>query len=124
MWQHQVRETADRQEAVRLRLLSVGILAAGWAVARALPLGGEGSPAMRAGIAALLALAGWFSAYHLGERRLWPTRSMPANRATRMSTLVTLAPLGALVLLAGFGLGALPMIIVGGLLLLALEQLD
>jgi hypothetical protein len=98
MWQHEVSEAAGRRETLRLRLLSVGVLAAGWA---------------RAALATALALAGWFSVYHLGERRAWLVPGAPRGAARHASGLVTTAPLVALALLAIFGLGALPMVIVG-----------
>ncbi|HVA90515.1 MAG TPA: hypothetical protein VNL71_11825 [Chloroflexota bacterium] len=124
MWQHEISEAAGRQETLRFRLLSAGVLAAGWAGASALPGGAAGPAAERAALAAILALAGWFSAYHLGERRSWPVLGATVAGARHGSDLVTMAPLGALLALAVFGLGALPMVILAGLLLLALEQLD
>ncbi|HXT35807.1 MAG TPA: hypothetical protein VN837_09545 [Chloroflexota bacterium] len=124
MWQHEVSEAAERRETLRLRLLSVGVLAAGWAAASALPAGAAGSPAERAALAAAVALAGWFSVYHLGQRRAWVVPRTPMEAARHARGLVTAAPLGALILLAVFGPGVLPMVLVGTLLLLALEQLD
>ena len=124
MWQHEVSGDAGRRETLRLRLLSVGILAAGWAGASALPAGTAGLPAERAALAAALALAGWFSVYHLGRRRALVIPMAPLGASRHGGGLVTAAPLGALVLLAVFGPGILPMVVLGALLLLALEQLD